>query len=173
MPSSADISAFLEKTIITEHSRRILDGLTARNTATAAYRSGETITNEYDGVTHDYTRKGGIVHTEILLPDHAPAEYADRAVLWNAVENVNRHFVAAGMCADFAIHDKQDGKPHAHIMLTMHPIEKDGKWGRNRAPKTELKYQLLTGTSKPKPKNGAARDCHRARKPQPRNRGYK
>ena len=58
--------------------------------AAAAYRSGETITNEYDGVTHDYTRKRGIVHTEILLPDNAPAEYSDRAVLWNAVEKIER-----------------------------------------------------------------------------------
>lgn len=58
--------------------------------AAAAYRSGETLTNEYDGVTHDYTRKGGIVHTEILLPDHAPAEYADRSLLWNAVEKIEK-----------------------------------------------------------------------------------
>ena len=58
--------------------------------AAAAYRAGETITNEYDGVTHDYTRKGGVVHTEILLPDNAPAEYSDRAVLWNAVEKIEK-----------------------------------------------------------------------------------
>jgi len=58
--------------------------------AAAAYRSGEVITNEYDGVTHDYTAKRGIVHTEILLPDHAPAEYSDRAVLWNAVEKIEK-----------------------------------------------------------------------------------
>ena len=58
--------------------------------AAAAYRSGENLTNEYDGITHDYTRKGGVVHTEILLPDHAPTEYADRAVLWNAVEKIEK-----------------------------------------------------------------------------------
>jgi ATP-dependent exoDNAse (exonuclease V) alpha subunit len=52
----------------------------------AAYRSGELLKSEYDGRIHDYTRKRGVVHTEILLPDHAPAEYADREVLWNAVE---------------------------------------------------------------------------------------
>ena len=40
--------------------------------AAAAYRAGEKITNEFDGETHDYTRKGGVVHTEILLPDRAP-----------------------------------------------------------------------------------------------------
>lgn len=32
--------------------------------AAAAYRAGEKITNQYDGVIHDYTRKGGVVHTE-------------------------------------------------------------------------------------------------------------
>ena len=42
------------------------------------------------GITHDYTRKGGVVHTELLLPDHAPTEYADRAVLWNAVEKIEK-----------------------------------------------------------------------------------
>ncbi|MCL2502895.1 MAG: MobA/MobL family protein [Bacteroidales bacterium] len=58
--------------------------------AAAAYRAGEKIKNEYDGIEHDYTKKGGIVHTEILLPNNAPSEYADRAVLWNAVEKVEK-----------------------------------------------------------------------------------
>ncbi len=58
--------------------------------ASAAYRSGEKITNEYDGETHDYTRKGGIAFTGILLPDHTPKEYQDRSTLWNAVERVER-----------------------------------------------------------------------------------
>lgn len=56
----------------------------------AAYRAGEQIKNEHDGMTHDYTRKGGVIYTEILLPDHAPAEYADRATLWNAVEKIEK-----------------------------------------------------------------------------------
>ncbi len=58
--------------------------------AAAAYRSGEKLVNEWDGMTHDYTHKGGVVHTEILLPDHAPAEYTDRAVLWNEVEKIEK-----------------------------------------------------------------------------------
>ena len=58
--------------------------------AAAAYRAGDTITNDYDGITHEYTRKRGVVYTEILLPAHAPDEYRDRAVLWNAVEKIER-----------------------------------------------------------------------------------
>jgi len=133
-----------------------------KSAVAAAYRAAEKITNEYDGVTHDYTRKGGVVHMEILLPDNAPAEYSDRAVLWNAVEKiekaknaqlareielalpvelskeenislvreyVKRHFVAAGMCADIAIHDTGGGNPHAHILLTMRQFNEDRTWG--------------------------------------------
>ena len=58
--------------------------------AAAAYRSGEKLTNEWDGMTHDYTRKGGVICSEILLPSHAPPEYADRETLWNAVEKAER-----------------------------------------------------------------------------------
>ncbi|MCD7803567.1 MAG: MobA/MobL family protein, partial [Oscillospiraceae bacterium] len=54
--------------------------------ASAAYRSGERLYSEYYGEVSDYTRKGGVVCAEILMPDHAPPEYADRQTLWNAVE---------------------------------------------------------------------------------------
>ena len=54
--------------------------------AAAAYRSGETIRNNYDGVLHDYTRKSGVVYTQILLPKNAPSRFADRGTLWNQLE---------------------------------------------------------------------------------------
>ena len=57
----------------------------------AASRSGEKILNTWDGVTHDYTNKGGVIYKEILLPSHAPPEYAERAVLWNAVEQIEKN----------------------------------------------------------------------------------
>ena len=47
-------------------------------------------TNQFDEMTPDYTRKGGVVHTEFLLPYYASAEYADRAVLWNEVEKIEK-----------------------------------------------------------------------------------
>lgn len=59
--------------------------------AAAAYRSGEKITSDYDGMTHDYTRKNSIVHTEILLPENALVEYINRSTLWNAVEQIEKN----------------------------------------------------------------------------------
>ena len=44
-------------------------------------------------------------------------------------EYVNDNFVSIGMCADIAVHDKSDGNPHAHIMLTMRPLNENGEWG--------------------------------------------
>lgn len=128
----------------------------------AAYRSGEKLYNEYDGIEHDYTKKGGVVYSEIMLCENAPKEYQDRQTLWNAVEQIEKsskaqlareyevalpvelsreeqiklvrdfakeNFVDNGMCVDFSIHDKKDGNPHAHIMLTTRPIEQDNSWG--------------------------------------------
>ena len=56
----------------------------------AAYRAGERLYSERYVEYSDYTRKGGVVYTEILLPSHAPREYADRQTLWNAVEAAER-----------------------------------------------------------------------------------
>ena len=58
--------------------------------AAAAYRAGEKLHSEYYGEISDYTRKGGVICSEILLPSHAPPEYADREMLWNAVEKAER-----------------------------------------------------------------------------------
>ena len=58
--------------------------------ASAAYRAGEKLHSEYYGEISDYTRKGGVICSEILLPSHAPSEYADRETLWNAVEKAER-----------------------------------------------------------------------------------
>ena len=55
--------------------------------ASAAYRSGEKLHSAYYGEDSDYTRKKGVICSEILLPPHAPREFADRETLWNAVEH--------------------------------------------------------------------------------------
>jgi len=54
--------------------------------AAAAYRAGEALRDERTGTTHDYSRKGGVLHSEIIAPRHAPDWCHDREELWNAVE---------------------------------------------------------------------------------------
>lgn len=49
---------------------------------------------------------------------------------------IYENFVSKGMCADFSIHDKGDGNPHVHVMVTMRPIDENGKWEN----KTETVY---------------------------------
>jgi len=129
--------------------------------ASAAYRSGERLYNDETGITHDFTRKGGIVMNEILLPENAPERFSDREILWNDVQKIEKrsdaqfarevevalpvemnreeqiacvrsyiqdNFVSKGMIADWALHDKGDGNPHAHIMLTMRGIDEHEQW---------------------------------------------
>jgi ATP-dependent exoDNAse (exonuclease V) alpha subunit len=60
------------------------------STAAAAYRTSERITDHRTGEVHDYTRKAGVEHTEIIAPDHAPDWAHDRSALWNAVEQIER-----------------------------------------------------------------------------------
>ncbi len=57
----------------------------------AAYRAGEKLRCDYYGNEADYTRKKGVVLTDILFPPHAPKEYADRETLWNAVEQAEKN----------------------------------------------------------------------------------
>lgn len=56
--------------------------------AAAAYRSGARIERAETGDRPDYTRKGGVVSADLLMPDGAPEWAQDRAQLWNAVEAV-------------------------------------------------------------------------------------
>ena len=144
--------------------------------AASAYLSCSAIYNDYDGVQHDYTRKGGLVWEQVFLPECAPAAWQDREILWNAVEEnektkdsrlarefvpalpvelspkqweellsefIQESFVSDGMCADVAIHDPDPPghNPHAHILLTMRPLDEHGDWQY----KTEKEYLCVRG----------------------------
>ena len=54
--------------------------------ASAAYRAGERLYSERYGEYSDYTHKGGVICSHILLPPQAPPAYQDRQTLWNALE---------------------------------------------------------------------------------------
>lgn len=60
--------------------------------AGAAYQSGDTLFSEYDQKRKSYSEKRGILYTEIMLPENAPPEYADRNTLWNAVEKIENQW---------------------------------------------------------------------------------
>ena len=142
--------------------------------AAAAYMSCSKILNDYDGVLHDFTRKRGLVWSQTFLPENAPPEWADRSILWNAVEEaektkdsrlarefvvalpiemekeqwielltefVQNQFVGDGMCADAAIHDTDGHNSHAHILLTVRPLNPDGTWQY----KTQKEYLCIRG----------------------------
>lgn len=72
-------------------------------TAAAAYRAGAEISDRRTGEIHDYTRRAGVVSSDLFLPNDAPAWANDRSALWNAVEQaelrknstIAREFVAA------------------------------------------------------------------------------
>jgi len=55
--------------------------------ASAAYRCAVLLVNHRDGLVHDFTRKEGVEHIEIVLPDGLSVDWAfDRSALWNAAE---------------------------------------------------------------------------------------
>ena len=58
--------------------------------AAAAYASCSRIENQYDGIVHDYSRKGGLEYARVFLPANAPPEWQSRTVLWNAVEQTEK-----------------------------------------------------------------------------------
>lgn len=55
-------------------------------TAAAAYRAATRVEDERTGLVHDYSRKAGVLHREIVAPEDAPEWAQDRARLWNAAE---------------------------------------------------------------------------------------
>src|ERR1700756_2704531 len=54
--------------------------------ASAAYRSASRLRDERLDRSHDFSAKHGVVHSEVMLPEHAPEAWSDRERLWNDVE---------------------------------------------------------------------------------------
>ena len=71
---------------------------------------------------------------ELALPVELSREEQTRLVR----EYCSSQFVSKGMCADFNIHDTGSGNPHAHILLTMRPLDEKGAW----AAKSKKEYVL-------------------------------
>lgn len=85
---------------------------------------------------------------EIALPIELPMETNIKMLQ----EHVMEQFVSKGMIADIAIHDPdpKGHNPHAHVMLTMRALDKNGKW----LPKSRREYELDAKGNRIKDKNG-------------------
>jgi ATP-dependent exoDNAse (exonuclease V) alpha subunit len=177
--------------------------------AHAAYQRGEKIIEKGDKINHDYRSKGGVAHSEIMLPKDALLEFTDAQILWNTVESsekrkdaqlareiivalpkefnleenievlqayLQENFVNIGMIADYSIHDKKDGNPHAHIMLTMQNVSPDGfgykntDWNKKALLLKWRKAWAHTNNEMFKRKGLTKRIDHRSYKNQGKNR---
>lgn len=129
-------------------------------TAAAAYRSGERIACEREGRVHDYTRRSGVEHTELV------GWSGSREQLWNAAEAAERrkdgtpareYEVALpaeldrdgreqlardyagwlhdrhGVAVDIAIHDHDKDNPHAHLLTTTRQVAQGNALGDKAA----------------------------------------
>ncbi len=136
--------------------------------ASAAYRSGQALTDERQGITFRY-RKSEVAYSAIFLCENAPAEYAEREALWNAVEKAEKRSdarlarewevalpnelsleqseelvrdFAESLAAEGMCVDVnvhwKEGNHHAHVMGTTRPIKANGEWG----PKEKKAHKL-------------------------------
>ena len=65
-------------------------GKGASAVAAAAYRHAVRLADERQGVLHDYRRKRGVLHSELVIPASAKGWTPTREELWNAVEAKNK-----------------------------------------------------------------------------------
>ena len=68
--------------------------------AADAYITGTRLRDDYYGKFHDYTKKEGVLFTELLLPDYVPERLKDREVLFNELEKIEKH-PKAQLCYNF------------------------------------------------------------------------
>ncbi|MCK8537392.1 MobA/MobL family protein, partial [Enterococcus faecalis] len=126
--------------------------------APAKYKGREELWN---AVEEKESKSNSQLAREVELA--LPAELERPTQIKLVHDYVQANFVDRGMCADWSIHDKEDGNPHAHIMLTTRAIKQNGTW----APKQKSTYLLdENGAKVPQidPKTGQQKIGARGRK---------
>lgn len=71
-----------------------------------------------------------------------PKEWSRAQQIQYTAEFIQTNFVDKGMCADWSVHDKGDGNPHVHLLLTMRPFQADGSWGSKEVKDWEFVRDL-------------------------------
>ena len=102
-------------------------------TAPAEWQDRETLWN---AVEETETAKDSRLAREFVAA--LPIELSREEQIQLLQDFIKEQFVADGMCADAAIHDPYPPghNPHAHILLTVRPLDEKGKWQY----KTEKEY---------------------------------
>ncbi|MGR9249630.1 Ti-type conjugative transfer relaxase TraA [Rhizobium leguminosarum] len=86
--------------------------------ASAAYRAAERLTNERDGLTHDFSNRTGVEHAEIVLPARSSAYWAmKRSALWNAAERAEKRSDAR-IAREFEVALPHELTPDQRLVLT-------------------------------------------------------
>lgn len=96
----------------------------------------ETLWNQVDKIEKKNTKtKSPRLATEVLLS--LPNDL-ERNVQRELVNNfVNDEFISRGMIADVSIHRDDINNPHAHVLLTIRPLNADGTWGNKTVTRTK------------------------------------
>ncbi|UIK20686.1 Ti-type conjugative transfer relaxase TraA [Rhizobium leguminosarum] len=86
--------------------------------ASAAYRAAVRLTNERDGLTHDFSNRQGVEHAEIVLPARSSAYWAmKRSALWNAAERAEKRSDAR-IAREFEVALPHELTPDQRLVLT-------------------------------------------------------
>ena len=80
-----------------------------------------------------------------------PRELTDEQNLALVRDFCQKEFVDKGMVCNFFYHDKGDGNPHVHIMLTLRAMDENGKW----LPKSKNVYALDENGKRIRAPNGS------------------
>lgn len=91
--------------------------------APSRFRNSEVLWNDVEVI-----EKGRKARLARVITIALPKELDAKAHIAMVRQYVQEYFVQHGMCADVSIHDKGDGNPHAHILLTTRPLDNAGRW---------------------------------------------
>ncbi len=87
------------------------------------FHNSEVLWNSVEKV--EKSKNAQLARTVIIA---LPKELSHSSHIQMVRQYTQEYFVQKGMCADISIHDKGDGNPHAHILLTTRSLDRDGNW---------------------------------------------
>ncbi len=114
--------------------------------APRAYADSQTLWNAVDAAETSVNAQ-----TARSMLFALPRELTDEQNLALVRDFCQKEFVDKGMVCNFFYHDKGDGNPHVHIMLTLRAMDENGKW----LPKSKNVYALDENGNRIRTPNGS------------------